>query len=101
MDSNHYEFVAGLDPHTPDRIDFTIAGDTNSVDFTVPAATGPGYGGLIRRYQLLYSPDMVDWSTVVAEGIAVGTPVAYPIGDAGESGARGFYRLSLSIDGID
>jgi LmbE family N-acetylglucosaminyl deacetylase len=91
---NRYEFVAGLDPHAQDRTDFTIAG--GSVDFTVPGTTGvTGYEGLTRRYQLLHSPDMVDWSTVVAEGIADGTPLTYPI-PGGQT--RGFYRLVLSIE---
>jgi LmbE family N-acetylglucosaminyl deacetylase len=96
---NRYEFVAGLGPHTPDRTEFVINADAASVDFTVPGTTGvTGYEGLTRRYQLLHSPDMLDWSTVVAEGVADGTPLTYLIGDAGESGDRGFYRLALSIE---
>ena len=92
------EFVAGLDPHAPDRIQIGISAATDAVDFTIPAATGPGYDGLNRRYRLYYSPDLESWSTLVAEGIADGSSLSYTIGSQGESGDRGFYRLALSIE---
>jgi len=92
---NKYEFVAGLNPEIPDHIDLEIDEDIKSVNFTVPAASGPGYEGLKRRYQLIFSPDLVDWSEIVTEGVANGVPFVYPI-PSGHS--RGFYRLILSIE---
>ena len=91
---NNYEFVAGLDPNTPDDIDMRIAAG-QTVEFTLPAATGPGYEELTRQYQLLFSPDLADWTTVVAEGIADGTQVDYvvPI-----DLAKGFYRLVITLE---
>ena len=93
--SNHYEFVVGLNPQVLDCLDFAIG--AGSVDFTVPGTTVvTGYGGLARRYQLLHSTDMVDWTPVPGvEGVADGSPVAYPV-PAGET--RGFYRLSLTLE---
>lgn len=92
---NLNEFVTGTDPNLNDAIDIMIVGATNSVEFSVPAAAGPGYEFLSRRYQLLFSADLADWSTVVAEGLADGTPLSYPIPD---EPSRGFYRLALIIE---
>jgi len=39
---------------------------------------------------------MLDWSEVVAEGIADGTTVSYPISNDGSP--RRFYRLELIIE---
>ena len=89
------EFVAGTDPNNHDTIDCAINGAASSMDFTVPTAAGPGYESLTRRYQLLFSEDLVDWSTVVDEGIGDGTPLSYPIPDGL---SQGFYRLYITID---
>jgi len=93
---NHYEFLAGLDPHTSDRVDLVLVTATSSVDFTVPAASGSGYDGLQRRYRLHRSTDMLDWSEIVAEGIANGITVSYPTPNDGV--VRQFYRLELFIE---
>jgi LmbE family N-acetylglucosaminyl deacetylase len=95
--NNRDEFVAGLDPQAPDRSDLAISADGHTVVFSVPAAAGPGYEGLTRRYRLRYSPDLLDWSTVVAEGIADGTPLTHGTG-AGAAGGRGFYRIEMWVD---
>ncbi len=92
---NHYEFITGLDPQVPDQLDMQLSAATHAVKFTLPTATGAGYEGLERRYRLKYSPDLVDWSTVVAEGIADGTPVTYPIPVGLQ---KGFYRLVITLE---
>jgi len=89
------EFMAGLDPHVADRIDLSMNDAAWEVNFTLPAATGPGYDGLERRYRLLFSPNLEDWSTVVMEGIADGSPVSCPM----PTGlTKGFYRLAVWVD---
>jgi len=91
---NLYEFMVGLNPKTPDDIDMRIAvGQT--VEFILPAATGAGYENLERHYQLLFSADLVDWSTVIAEGIAEGSTVVYSIPSEQSSG---FYRLRIDLE---
>ena len=92
---NHYEFIAGLNPQVPDQLDMQLSSATHTVEFTLPAATGDGYESLARRYQLKYSADLVDWNTVVAEGIADGTPVTYPIPDGLQ---KGFYLLLITLE---
>ncbi|MCK4564700.1 MAG: PIG-L family deacetylase [Verrucomicrobia bacterium] len=92
---NNYEFITGLDPQVPDQLDMQLASATHTVEFTLPDATGPGYEGLARRYQLKYSADLADWNTVVAEGISDGTPITYPIPDGLQ---KGFYRLYITLE---
>ncbi|QQL46276.1 PIG-L family deacetylase [Sulfuriroseicoccus oceanibius] len=89
------EYVAGLDPAVADRIEFSIGDAPRAVYFTVPAAGGTGYAGLTRRYQLLYSPDLVDWSTVVREGVADGALQSESIP---EDQPHGFYKLDLIVE---
>ncbi len=93
--NNHDEFIVGLDPQLQDRSDLSISAEGPTVNYSVPPAAGPGYEGLTRRYRLRYSPDLLDWNTVVAEGIADGAPLTHSIGDAGD---RGFYRIEMSVD---
>jgi LmbE family N-acetylglucosaminyl deacetylase len=92
---NNYEFIVGLDPQTPDDLDMQISSASQTVEFTLPAATGTGYDGLSRRYQLKFSPDLIDWDTVVAEGTADGTTVVYAIPS---DLSQGFYRLVITLE---
>ena len=90
------EFVAGLDPNAADAVDFRVSAATWTVEFAVPAATGPGYTGLTRTYQLRQSSDLATWTDVPGiAGTADGPPVSYPIPTAG-SGL--FYRLAVRIE---
>ena len=91
--TNLFEFIAGLDPLAPDTPDFAISNDAEMIHFTIPAAEGPGYDGLTRHWRLLRSTDLQDWSEVVGEGIADGSPVSIPT----SPGIRGFYRLQLEL----
>jgi len=95
--STYLELLAGLDPRRPDRIALSIDARVRSVDFTVPAAADTGLAGYSRDYQLQFSPDLVDWSTVVAEGIADGAPRSHPL-PAGQQ--EGFFRLALRVPGL-
>jgi len=95
---NDEEFIAGLDPRTPDRTNLSINGAADAVEFTVPAAVGPGYYGLTRTWQLQFSPDLVDWDLSETAGIADGAPVTFPI-PAGRS--EGFYRLAITLRPAD
>lgn len=89
------EFAAGLDPRVADRIDLSIAPAGTSLSFVVPEASGPGYEGLVRRYELRFSPDLDDWSTIVAEGVGDGTSTDFGIPPGSP---RGFYRLVLTVE---
>jgi len=91
---NLYEFMVGLNPKSPDDIDMRITVD-QTVEFALPAATGAGYENLERHYQLLFSSDLVDWSAVVAEGIADGSTVVYSIP---HERPHGFYRLRIGLE---
>lgn len=91
--NNYDEFVAGLNPGLPDQVALE-AGETQ-ITFTVPAASGPGYAGLNRRYRLLKSTNLTDWSAVVMEGIADGTSITHNI--IGNN-IRTFYRLEFTIE---
>lgn len=93
--NNRDEFIAGLDPKFPDRSNLAIVSAGPTVNFSVPTAAGPGYDGLSRRYRLRFSPDLLDWHTVVAEGIADGPPLTHSVVDAKE---RGFYRIEMTIE---
>lgn len=93
--SNRDEFIAGLDPKVSDRSNLSISTNGPTVDFSVPAATGPGYDGLTRRYRLRYSPDLLDWHAVITEGIGDGAPLTHSVSDAGE---RGFYRIEMTVE---
>lgn len=53
-----------------------ISADAEMIHFTVPAAVGPVYDGLARHWRLVSSTDLEDWSTVLAEGIANGSPAS-------------------------
>jgi len=92
--TNLDEFIAGLDPKTKDTLNLSINPADSVVAFDVPAATGAGYDGLTRRYQLKHSVDLDVWSTV-AEGVALGIRVEYAI-PAGS--ALGFYHLAITLE---
>ncbi|RYD40528.1 MAG: hypothetical protein EOP85_14095, partial [Verrucomicrobiaceae bacterium] len=92
--SNRDEFICGLDPKVPDRTPLAMSPDGRTVDFTVPAASGPGLEGLTRHFRLLYSPDLIDWTTVVASGVADGEARSHSGRDSAE---RGFYRIEMTI----
>jgi LmbE family N-acetylglucosaminyl deacetylase len=91
--NNLAEFISGTDPLVFDAIPLALSSDAETITFTVPPAAGPGYEGLARHWRLVSSPDLEDWSTVVAEGIASGSPLNLPL----DTVIRGFYRLELEL----
>jgi LmbE family N-acetylglucosaminyl deacetylase len=84
-------FVLGLNPLVADMTWQSAVED--GFAFQLPPATGPGYEGLQRRYDVLHSPDLDDWQ-VIATGVADGgvEVVSWP------SGARGFARLRVLVE---
>lgn len=91
---NLTEFTTGTDPTVPDAPDFAIGTDPLAIDFSVPSAAWID-PQLARRYRLVHSPDLGDWSTILAEGIGDGTPLRYLIGNEQPNADRGFYRLEI------
>ncbi|RYD48860.1 MAG: hypothetical protein EOP85_02735 [Verrucomicrobiaceae bacterium] len=92
--NNRDEFICGLNPKLPDQTPLSISADGSTVSLTIPAATGTGYEGLTRHYKLLYSPDLSDWSTVLASGIADGEPTSHNVQEPTD---RGFYRVEMTL----
>jgi len=92
--NNRDEFICGLDPNVPDRTHLSISADGRTVDFTIPGTSGAGYQGLTRYYRLLYSPDLSNWSTMVAEGVAGGNVISQGVQKPAH---QGFYRIEMTI----
>lgn len=93
--SNLNEYVSGTDPNVADSNSPQILAGT-TIQFTVPTATGSGYDKLDRKWELRWSPDLQDWSTLIASGTGNGTQVQHTIGSQSE-GNKGFYRLTFSL----
>ena len=91
--NNRAEFISGTDPVASDALPIAISADAEMIHFTVPAAVGSGYDGLARHWRLVSSTDLQDWSTVVAAGIADGSPLSLPL----TPDTRGFFRLELEL----
>ncbi|MCP5535018.1 MAG: PIG-L family deacetylase [Akkermansiaceae bacterium] len=89
--SHAFEFVAGMNPNAPDADPLTLT--SSYVQFTPPAASGPGYDGLTRRYRLWRSTDLGSWS-VVAEGIANGSTITHAL----TGGSREFFKLEFILE---
>jgi len=82
--SNYGEWVAGTDPQSEiGNLKFEIGGSTGGVEVSFPTivATGPGYEGLTRHYQLqrCSSPTLNDWAPVPGyeDRVATGGAITY------------------------
>lgn len=93
--NNHEEFSLGLDPLSADRADLlNLSPVHNRLTFTLPEAKGIGYTGVIRRYVLESSTDLIVW-TQERTGVADGALVEHIIE---LEGAQRFYRLVITVE---
>jgi len=93
--TDHDEFIYGSNPKLrglpPQPV---ISVPDSQLSLTLPAAAGPGYEGLSRRYQIFSSGDLTQWDpeqSGTVTGAAIQIPVTFGPGSR-------FYRLAVSVD---
>ena len=100
--SNLDEYLLGTDPHaaTPPILTMTLVGNNCTLSFLARSATGPGYGGLTRKYDLVASSDITtpnSWADMVGSTNIVGDDqthsVTLPLAPPSK-----FYRLKVRLE---
>ncbi len=95
--SNSQEFLFGTNPKSANAGNLlTLSPDRTSLSFTLPAATGIGYEGRLRRYALESTPDLNNWSVEQA-GIADGGTVTVTV-PVSPGMPRLFFHLKVTLD---
>jgi len=100
--TNRDEYVFGTDPHVPSTRLLTVSanGANLVLSFFARAATGTGYAGLTRKYDVQSTTDLTDpasWTVVAGHSDIVGDDTTVnatlPV-DA----AKKFYRLKVRLE---
>jgi hypothetical protein len=92
------EFAGGTNPTDGEdypRLAVSVTGEVAELSFEAPAAEGPGYDGLTRRYVLESTDDLGSgtWNLLL-EGTASGQTVTQEV-----TGAEGRYRVRFWLHG--
>ena len=100
---NLTEYIMGTDPRafTPQALALTPAADNSfTLTFTARRATGSGYAGLTRKYDLQQSGNLADpnsWQPVPGQTNIVGADQTVTLTLAGGISSK-FYRLSVRVE---
>jgi autotransporter-associated beta strand protein len=97
--TNADEYIFGTNPTSPQNgslLSTTSSGSNVTLSFNANAATGPGYNGRNRLYDVECTSDFVNWITLTDFANIVGANqtviVTQPL-----SGGRKFYRLKVRL----
>ena len=92
--NNRDEYALGTDPRSfsPQPLALTRAGDHFTLGFLARAASGPGYAGLTRIYEVEASSDLTTWQTFQANIVGNDQTVTL------DTAAQHFYRLKIRLE---